>query len=198
MALRSRFLQDADAPQSHIDLNFLQDSSEYETTKPYYISGPLKQGFEEARTNIKYQELKRVPLFDLRGQERGLSLEKHGLEILDIPADIERLDVKAVEAQREEYMERMAETVKKRLGASFVLCYNYKVGTIWMWGYFAVYLQSIADDKPLNSSGLAAQRLMKLKMALSELLRGLMRRPRQLTSVGLYKSVCYDVWMLQS
>lgn len=115
-----------DSSRSLTSLKFLRDLPEYEETKPYYISGSLSDGQEDFRTNIQYHSLKKVPLFNLRGQEHRLSIEKHGFEIIKVPQAISCLDVKCT--QREEYMEEVAKIVKRRLDATFVLCYDSKVG----------------------------------------------------------------------
>ncbi|KAG7287563.1 hypothetical protein NEMBOFW57_007075 [Staphylotrichum longicolle] len=125
MALRSEF---PSLPESHISLSFLEDLPEYDETKPYYFSGPLPEEQEELRTNIRYQTLNRIPLLNLRGQEHKLDVEKHGFEIIKVPESILRLDVRG--AGRGEYMEKMAGAVKRRLNATFVVCYNYKV-SVW-------------------------------------------------------------------
>ncbi len=115
-------------PQSHIDLTFLKDLPEYETSRPYYVSGSLPEEHESSRTNIQYQTLHQVPLFNLRGQEHKLSVEKHGFQIINVPDEVLCLDVKGT--QRQVYIEKMAEVVKCHLDASFVLCYDYRVHSL--------------------------------------------------------------------
>jgi hypothetical protein len=122
MALRDEF---PSLPRSHISLSFLEELPEYATIKPYYFSGPLPEDQEQFRTNICYRTLDHIPIVNLRGQEQRLNVEKHGFQIVKVPAAVLGLDVKG--AGRGEYMEEMAEVVKQRLKATFVLCYNYKV-----------------------------------------------------------------------
>ncbi|KAF5236253.1 hypothetical protein FAUST_6601, partial [Fusarium austroamericanum] len=101
---------------------FIKALPEYELTKPYYISGLLPQHHESARTNIQQQLLQQVPLFNLRGQEHNLSIERHGFEIVNLSDSLCSLDI--VGSQTVEYMQEMTSIVTRRLEASLVVCYD--------------------------------------------------------------------------
>jgi hypothetical protein len=121
MSLRADF---PSAIQSRIDLNFLRDLSEYNEVKPYHISGIIPADHESFRTNMQFEK-RQVPLYNLRGQEHKLSIEKHGFEVITVPKDISHLDIKG--SQKQEYINYMTEMVKRRLGATLVLCHDCRV-----------------------------------------------------------------------
>ncbi|RWA10870.1 hypothetical protein EKO27_g4235 [Xylaria grammica] len=121
MVLRSEF---PNLPQSYRKLCFLRDLDEYESQKPYYISGPLPNDLADYRSNIQYDLVNGVFISNLRGHEKKLSLEKHGFQIIEVSEAIGSLDVQGQE--RNEYIEKMADLLKERLHADLVLCYNYK------------------------------------------------------------------------
>lgn len=122
MALRSYF---PSASRSQIDVNFLKDLAKYDASKPYHVSGFLPEDLEILRTNIEYQTLHHLPLFNLRGHEHNLSIDKHGFEIIQVPADVTTLDVRGT--QKQEYIEELTEIVRERLYAPFALCYDSRV-----------------------------------------------------------------------
>lgn len=122
MALRSLVTT---ATTSYVDLRYLKDLDIYNETKPYYISGVLSEDQEKFRTNLEYELLPGVPVYNLRGEEDKLSLEKHGFQILGIPDSIANLDIRG--SSKEVYIREMSERVKVLLNASFVLCYDCRV-----------------------------------------------------------------------
>ncbi|CAK7234334.1 hypothetical protein SCUCBS95973_008901 [Sporothrix curviconia] len=113
------------AAVTSVDLRFLCDLPAYKVTKPYYFSGPLPAGCPVPRTNLEYTALPQQPLTNLRGHEHGLSLDKHGMQIVRVPADVLQLDL-ANPDDVDSYMVRMAELLKQQLDATAVFCYNYK------------------------------------------------------------------------
>ncbi|KAK4460364.1 hypothetical protein QBC42DRAFT_272422 [Cladorrhinum samala] len=123
MTLRADF---PSLPESTTELRFLKDLPEYEKEKPYHISGPLHERYRGFRTNIHYESVPQVPIFNLRGHQHKLSIERHGFEMFQVPKDIAALDVKGNEAERDRYAEAMVTAVKQRLKATFALCYNFK------------------------------------------------------------------------
>ena len=132
MTLRADF---PSLPESTTELRFLKDLPEYEKEKPYHISGPLHERYRGFRTNIHYESVPQVPIFNLRGHQHKLSIERHGFEMFQVPKDIAALDVKGNEAERDRYAEAMVTAVKQRLKATFALCYNFKVNyTFFWWG----------------------------------------------------------------
>ncbi|KUJ21854.1 uncharacterized protein LY89DRAFT_681235 [Mollisia scopiformis] len=122
MSLRANF---PSATQSRVNLNFLRDLSEYDEVKPYHISGIISADHESCRTNMQFEKRGQVPFYNLRGQEHELSIDKHGFEMITVPKDISHLDVKG--SQKQEYISHMTEIVKRRLSATLVLCYDYRV-----------------------------------------------------------------------
>jgi len=125
------------AIQSRIDLNFLRDLSEYDEVKPYHISGIIPADHESSRTNMQFEKRNQIPFYNLRGQEHKLSIEKHGFEIITVPKDISHLDFK--DLQKQEYINRMTEMVKRRLGATLVLCYDCRVRYFVLRVLFFIY-----------------------------------------------------------
>lgn len=123
MALRQRFPSLA---YSHIDLQFLRDSPEYDTAKPYHISGLPTHNLEIPRSNIQYQAVRQVPLYNLRGKEAQLSVAEHGFQVMEVPPYITDLDVRG--PQKQEYIENVTQMAKSLLEASFALCYDCRVG----------------------------------------------------------------------
>ena len=65
------------------------------------------------------RRLEQVPLFNLRGYEHILSVEKHGFEILKVPEDLSALNMRSTHL--EEYMQKMSHIVERRLDATFCL-----------------------------------------------------------------------------
>jgi hypothetical protein len=124
MTLRSQFAQ---APESSVNITFIQDTPDYERAKPYHIFGPLPPDREKSRTNVRYTKLENVSLFNLRGFEHALSVHKHGFEIMQVPLDVVEMDVRSSQTQVDKYMQRMVDIVTDQLGASFALCYDYRL-----------------------------------------------------------------------
>jgi hypothetical protein len=122
MSMRKEFPSSA---ESQIPLKFLKDSPSYDESKPYYVSGLLPHHQEVFRTNIEYEILSQSRLYDLRGYERQLSIDRHGFEIIDIPSNTVSLDVRG--SQKLQYMEMMTELARETLGGSFALCYDCRV-----------------------------------------------------------------------
>lgn len=111
-------------PQS-VKLQFLKELPEYETIKPYHISGLSGDALDFPRTNIQYQELLQDRLYNLRGVEANLSIADHGFQIIQVPSETAFLDIRG--RQQQEYIEEITRMVKRLLGASFALCYDCKV-----------------------------------------------------------------------
>ena len=76
-------------------------------------------------THPTYARKYDIPLQDLRGQEDYLELQKNGFQYLKLKStlDIHPDDDKNIHA----YLEDVTEQVKAELGATEVICYDYRV-----------------------------------------------------------------------
>ena len=105
----------------------------YQREKPYEMRFNPPGDFP--RKNLEVSKHDNIPVEDVRGYEKDLSFERNGFIVmeLDIPMDIE--DFGSREAIVSQYLPKVAEELKDRLGATRVQVHDYLVS----------YLQTYVD-----------------------------------------------------
>lgn len=106
--------------------SYIADLPKWNEDKPYYISGPLPADQEHLRTNLEYAA--HTPtLYNLRGHEKHLKMERDGFELVYYPPEV-RLSLDAnAEDRTSEYLEATTSWLEKRFEAEKVLCYAFRV-----------------------------------------------------------------------
>lgn len=82
------------------------------------------------RKNLEISKYENIPVEDVRGHEKDLSFGKNGFVVmeLDVPMDVE--DFSSKEAIISQYLPKVAEGVKERLGATRVQIHDYLVSIL--------------------------------------------------------------------
>ena len=132
MSLASAFLKSiensdvmpdlTDTVQNHVQLQYLAPLKLYETVKPYSLAS--SGSCTLPRTNIQTAAYDIVEISDIRGQLSEFSLETSGFEYLKHETKCTFDSKQAIE---EDYVDEMAEVLKKRLSARSVYIFDYTV-----------------------------------------------------------------------
>ncbi|KAI1079848.1 hypothetical protein F5B20DRAFT_590399 [Whalleya microplaca] len=123
-------------PALHAGFLYIKDLPKWKHEKPYYISGPLPEDQEHLRGNIDCVPHE-TTLYDLRGREDEIKMEKHGFELVKKPSAIPLSLDNDSEDRTSEYLEETAAWLEKRLGAEKVLAYAFRyrvTGDAMEWG----------------------------------------------------------------
>ena len=99
----------------------------YQREKPYEMR--FNPPGDSPRKNLQISKYENIPVEDVRGHEKDLSFSKTGFIVmeLDVPMDMEDFDDR--EAIISQYLPRIAEGLKDRLGATRVQVHDYLVGS---------------------------------------------------------------------
>lgn len=117
-------------PMPHIQggFSYIADVPKWNEEKAYYISGPLPEESEHMRTNLEY-EPHDPTIYNLRGHEKDLKMERDGFELVHYPPEVRLSLDDGVEDRTEEYLEATTAWLEKRFKAEKVLCYAFRVRT---------------------------------------------------------------------
>ena len=107
-------------PKIYPKLSFINPRL-FENTKPYDITGSLAPNQEHLRTNLKAAP-QEMGISDIRGFENCLDINETGFEFAFCPTDC-TFSEDGIEA----YLQETSEWVKKRLNATYSVCFAYKV-----------------------------------------------------------------------
>ncbi|KAJ4253830.1 hypothetical protein NW762_010225 [Fusarium torreyae] len=110
--------------QSTCTFHFLSKSERYHKEKPYYFSGALDEDQEAHRSNLDYEIHEDIKVVDLRGQEKSLTLQDHGFELLRHSPAVSLANPSDEDMCK--YLEDLAATVKNHLSAEVVLGYSFR------------------------------------------------------------------------
>ncbi|KAE8443928.1 hypothetical protein EG329_001238 [Mollisiaceae sp. DMI_Dod_QoI] len=103
----------------------ISDDPKYDKEKPYFYAGKLEASQEHLRTNLEYSQHDGIKFRDIRGFEEKVELSKHGFQIFKHASsqDLERLSEESI---LENYLLETSNLVKEYMGATHVLCYDYR------------------------------------------------------------------------
>jgi hypothetical protein len=97
----------------------------YQWEKPYEMRFIPPNGFP--RKNLHISKYEGIPVKDVRGVEKTLSIEKNGFVVMELEAPMTLEDFSDREAIRSRYLPKVAESLKECLGASRVQVHDYVV-----------------------------------------------------------------------
>jgi hypothetical protein len=106
---------------------FAQDSPLYATEKPYQVVGTLPPEQEHMRSNLTFEERDQIPVYDLRNVALSLSLDLHGIEIVE-QVGLSAFDL-GNETDLKAYLDQVVQLLRQRLSAEIVIIYSYNVST---------------------------------------------------------------------
>jgi hypothetical protein len=97
----------------------------YKHEKPYELRFHHDGDFP--RTNLKVSIHDHIPVEDVRGYEKELSLEKNGFCVMELGVSLTADDFSDTNLIESEYLPQVAEALKARVGASRVQVHDYVV-----------------------------------------------------------------------
>lgn len=105
-------------------LNYLQETDLYEREKPYFSNVPATDG---RHTNQKAQTYEDVTFKDVRGHERGFSLDTQGFEIVEYDDGVQDEDFDSDHWIEQNYYPVVHRVLQKALGSVSVHIFDHTV-----------------------------------------------------------------------
>ena len=99
----------------------------YRKEKPYEMRFHPPGDFP--RKNLHISKYYDIPVEDVRGREKDLSIDKNGFAVMELDASMSSEDFGDREAITSRYLSKVAERLKECLGASRVQVHDYLVYT---------------------------------------------------------------------